>query len=119
MAMAADLTEQRPLPRTLAGATVLQIVPALHDSPQGRTILSAARTLVRIGARIVVACEHGDLVDELKSFGGEWLPFESATIHPGKRRANTGTLTRFVDAERVAIVHVKSVAAAWSAAVAA
>jgi glycosyltransferase involved in cell wall biosynthesis len=66
-----------------------------------------------------VACEHGELVDELKGFGGEWLPFESATMSSRKRRANAETLTRFVDAERVAIVHAKTTASAWSAAVAA
>lgn len=39
--MAADTTEQHLLPRTLAGTTVMQIVPALRDSPQVRvTVLS-------------------------------------------------------------------------------
>ena len=114
-----DTAEQRVLPRTLAGATVLQVVPALRDSPQARTTVSTAHALVQVGARIIVAGEHGELVDQLKAFGGEWLPFESATMNPGKRRANAETLTKLVDAERVAIVHAKSAAAAWSAAVAA
>jgi glycosyltransferase involved in cell wall biosynthesis len=115
----AETAEQRVLPRTLAGATVLQIVPALNDSPQARTTISAAHALIQVGARIIIAGEHGDLVDQLKSFGGEWLPFESATMNPTKRRANAEMLTTFVDTERVAIVHAKSTSAAWSAAVAA
>jgi glycosyltransferase involved in cell wall biosynthesis len=118
MAMA-ETAEQRVLPRTLAGATVLQVVPALQDSPQARTTVSAARALVQVGARIIVAGEHGELVDELKSFGGEWMPFESATMNLSKRRTNADTLSKFIDAERVAIVHAKSAAAAWSASVAA
>ena len=38
------------LPRTLAGATVLQIVAALRETPQVRTAISAARALVQVGA---------------------------------------------------------------------
>ena len=43
MAITADSSEQRVLPRTLAGATVLQIVTALRETPQVRTTISAAR----------------------------------------------------------------------------
>src|SRR5882724_2238838 len=118
MSMAADTAEQRLLPRTLAGATVLQIVPALRDSPQVRTTVSAARALVQVGARAIVAGEHGELVDELKSFGGEWLPIASTTMNLTKLRANAETLDKFIAAERVAIVHAKSAGAAWSASIA-
>src|SRR5260221_4407300 len=118
MAMAADTAEQRLLPRTLAGATVLQIVPALRDSPQIRTTVSAARALVQVGARAIVAGEHGELVDELKTFGGEWLPFASTTMNLTKLRANADMLDKFIAAERVAIVHARSAGAAWSASIA-
>jgi glycosyltransferase involved in cell wall biosynthesis len=122
MAMSAahivDLAEPRVLPRTLAGATVLQIVPALRETPQVRTTVSAARALVQVGARAVVAGEPGDLVEELKSFGGEWLPFPAAGFSPAKRRANAEVLDKFVAAEQVHIVHAKSAGAAWSAHVA-
>src|SRR5258707_3335249 len=99
MGMAADPAEQRLLPRTLAGATVLQIVPALRDSPQARTTVSPARALVQVGARAIVAGEHGELVDELKSFGGEWLPIASATMNLTKLSANTDTLDMFIAAD--------------------
>jgi hypothetical protein len=69
MAITADSSEKRALPRTLAGATVLQIVTALRDSSQARTTVSAARALVQVGARAIVAGERGDLVDELKRSG--------------------------------------------------
>ena len=52
---ATHAAEPRVLPRTLAGATVLQIVPALRDTSQVRTTISAARALVQIGARAIVA----------------------------------------------------------------
>lgn len=108
----------RVLPRTLAGATVLQIVPSLRNTPQVRTTISAARALVQVGARAIVAGERGELVDELKSFGGEWLPFSSATFNPAKLRSNADALDAFVAAERVDIVHAKHAGAAWSALVA-
>ncbi|MBM3527482.1 MAG: glycosyltransferase family 4 protein [Alphaproteobacteria bacterium] len=115
---AADVAETRVLPRTLAGATVLQIVPALRDTSQVRTTIGAARALVQVGARAIVAGERGDLVDDLKAFGGEWLPFASTTFNPAKLRANAAALDRFVAAERVDIVHAKNAGAAWSALVA-
>jgi glycosyltransferase involved in cell wall biosynthesis len=119
MATTADSSEQRVLPRTLGGATVLQIVTALHDAPQARTTVSAARALVQVGARAIVAGERGELVEELQGFGGEWLPLASATVNPARLRANAETLDKFLAAERVDIVHAKNAGAAWSAAVAA
>jgi glycosyltransferase involved in cell wall biosynthesis len=119
MATTADSREPRVLPRTLAGATVVQIVTALRDTPLARTTVSAARALVQVGARAIVAGEHGELVDELKGFGGEWLSLATATINPAKLRANAETLDKFVAAERVDIVHAKTTGAAWSASVAA
>jgi len=116
MAMsAADTAEPPVLPRTLAGATVLQIVPALRDTPQARTAIGVARALVQAGARAIVAGDRGVLVDELKSFGGEWLPFSTATLNPSKLRAGAEALAQFVAAERVHIVHAKNALAAWSA----
>jgi glycosyltransferase involved in cell wall biosynthesis len=119
MAITADSSEQRVLPRTLAGATVLQIVTALRETPQVRTTISAARALVQVGARAIVAGERGELADELKSFGGEWLSLASATVNPTRLRANAETLDKFLAAERVDIVHAKTAAAAWSASIAA
>jgi glycosyltransferase involved in cell wall biosynthesis len=116
MAVAADDTAVSPvLPRTLAGATVLQIVPALRDTPQVRIAISVARALVRVGARAIVAGERGELVDELKSFGGEWLPFPAATFNPSKLRANAEALDQYVAAEGIHIMHARSAGAARSA----
>jgi glycosyltransferase involved in cell wall biosynthesis len=116
---AVDIAEPRVLPRTLAGATVLQIVPALRNTAQVRTTLGAARALVHVGARAIVAGETGEMVDELKSFGGEWLPFSTTHLNRSRLRANAQVLDKFVTAERVHIVHAKSTGAARSAAAAA
>ncbi len=113
--MSDDIAETRVLPRTLAGATVLQIIPALHDSAVARATVDIARALIHAGARSIVGAERGVLVDELKSFGGEWLPFESATLHPWRLRSNAERLAMFLEDERVDIVHAKGIGAAWSA----
>ncbi len=119
MAISADdVALGRVLPRTIAGATVLQIVPALRDNPTTRATIGIAHALVNAGARAIVAGEHGPLVNELKSFGGEWLSFSSTSINPLKLRRNADVLDRFVANERVDIVHAKNAGAAWSALIA-
>ena len=115
---AADVEEARVLPRALAGATVLQIITALRDSTEARTAVSIARALVHAGARAIVAAGEGPLVNDLKSFGGEWLPFASATINPLRLRRNADRLEPVLINERVDIVHAKNAGAAWSALVA-
>jgi glycosyltransferase involved in cell wall biosynthesis len=116
--MAADpapVLATRALPRTLAGATVLQIVSALRDTSQVRRTIGVARALIRAGARAIVAGDRGELVDEVQSFGGEWLPLAGATFSPSKLKANSEALGRFVTAEGVHIVHARTVGAARSA----
>jgi glycosyltransferase involved in cell wall biosynthesis len=115
---AAHAAEARPLPRTLAGATIVQIVPALRDTSQVRTSIRIARALVHAGARAIVAGERGELVAELNGFGGEWLSFAATAVSPKKLKANTETLDRFIAAEGVHIVHAKTAGSAWSALIA-
>ncbi len=115
---AADVEGARVLPRALAGATVLQIITALRDSTEARTAVSIARALVHAGARAIVAAGEGPLVNDLKSFGGEWLPFASATMNPLRLRRNADRLEPVLINERVHIVHAKNAGAAWSALVA-
>ena len=65
--MSADL---RNKPRSLAGATILQLVPALRDDPAGHAAVDIALTLLQSGARAIVAGDGGPLVGELRAFGG-------------------------------------------------
>ena len=69
-------------PRTLAGATILQIVPQLHDEPVARTAVNVASALIQSGARAIIAAENGPLADELRAFGGEWVELVNATVNP-------------------------------------
>src|ERR1044071_9576361 len=69
-------------PRTLAGATIRQIVPVLREEPHAYAAVDTARTLLQAGARAIVAGDGGPLVGELRAFGGEWIPMASETANP-------------------------------------
>jgi glycosyltransferase involved in cell wall biosynthesis len=102
-------------PRTLAGATILQIVPVLREEPHAYAAVDTARTLLQAGARAIVAGDGGPLVGELRAFGGEWIPMASETANPLTLRRNTRTIAEMVATERVDIVHALTPSAAWSA----
>jgi len=102
-------------PRTLASATVLQIVPALREEPVARAALDVACALAQSGARALVAAEEGPLVAELTACGGEWVPLVNATINPFKLRRGARILGRLIASEGVDIVHAQSVGGAWIA----
>jgi glycosyltransferase involved in cell wall biosynthesis len=105
----------RAKPRSLAGATILQIVPALSDDPAGHAAVEIALALMQSGARAIVAGDGGPLVGELRAFGGEWLPLANDTWNPVRIRKNAARLAHLVAAERIDIVHAQSAGAAWSA----
>ncbi len=102
-------------PRSLAGATILQLVPALRDDPAGHAAVDIALTLLQSGARAIVAGDGGPLVGELRAFGGEWLPMANDTVNPLRIRRNARQLANLIAGERIDIVHAQSASAAWSA----
>jgi glycosyltransferase involved in cell wall biosynthesis len=105
--------------RTLAGATILQVIPALHEEPGARAAINVAHALLQAGARALVAAEDGPLVGELRTFGADWVELKNDTLNPFRLRRNAGTLENLVAAERIDIVHAQSAGGAWSARVAA
>src|SRR5437660_857031 len=86
--------------RTLAGATILQIVPALYEEPNARAAVNVAFALLQAGARALVAADDGPLVGELRACGGEWVDFPNATVNPLRLRKNAGVLENLIAAER-------------------
>jgi glycosyltransferase involved in cell wall biosynthesis len=102
-------------PRTLAGATILQIVPALREEPVARTAVDVADALLQSGARALIAAEDGPLAEDLRTCGGEWVPLANATINPFKLRSCARRLERLIASERVDIVHAQSIGGAWAA----
>jgi glycosyltransferase involved in cell wall biosynthesis len=113
--MLSDQAEARVPPRTLAGATVLQIVPSLGAVRGAQVAVNVARALVRAGARAIIAGEAGPLVEDLKSFGGEWLNYPDTTFNFFTLKRNVERLAKLLAAEPIDIVHAKSIGAAWSA----
>jgi glycosyltransferase involved in cell wall biosynthesis len=105
----------RPSPRTLANATILQIVPSLRDEPAGRVAVETASGLLQSGARALVASEPGPLVGKLQTAGGEWIPLVNDTMNPLKLRANATKLERLISNERIDVIHAHGAGAAWSA----
>jgi len=104
-----------PQPRSLAGATILQIVPALRDDAAGHAAIDIAVTLLKSGARAVIAGDDGPLVGELRAAGGEFLHMVNDTIDPLRIRKNARLLASLIAGQRVDIVHAQSAGAAWSA----
>ena len=102
-------------PRTLAGATILQIVPHLRDEPVARTAVNVAGALVQSGARAIIAAEDGPLADQLRARGGEWIALANATLNPLKLRRCAHKLEHLIASERIDIVHAQSNGAAWAA----
>jgi glycosyltransferase involved in cell wall biosynthesis len=102
-------------PRSLVGATILQLIPALGDDPVSHAAVDIALTLLQSGARAIIAGEGGLLVGELRAFGGEWLAMSNDTINPLRIRGNTRKLAQLIASERIDIIHAHSAGGAWSA----
>ena len=111
--------ETRVPRRTLAGATILQIVPALREEPSARAAINVAYALLQAGARALIAADDGPLADEIAAFGAEWIALPDATVNPLRLRRNARALEEIIASERVDIVHAQSAGGAWSARVAA
>lgn len=102
--------------RGLPGATVLQILPALADTPAARAAVDVAVALLRSGARVIVAAEEGPLNTDLQGLGGEWVRLVTESSNPLAVSRNARTLATLIAAERVDLVHALGVGASRSAA---
>ena len=100
---------------SLAGRTILQIIPRLDAGGAERTTIDVAAALVRAGARALVASEGGRLASELQAVGGVLAPFPAATKSPLAMALNVPRLARLVVEEGVDLVHARSRAPAWVA----
>jgi hypothetical protein len=98
----------RAHPRSLAGATILQIAPSLREDPGGRAAVAIAHTLLQAGARAIVAGEDGPLVGELGAFGAEFLHMPNDTLSPLRILRNANALAKLIATERIDIVHAQS-----------
>ena len=116
-----DGFDERAVPRrTLAGATILQIVPALHEEPAARSAVNVAHVLLRAGARALIAADGGPLVERADRRRRRMDPDGQCQRQSvrgcGAMRARSKQL---IGQERVDIVHAYDAGAAWSARIAA
>src|SRR5882757_1567822 len=102
--------------RGLPGATVLQILPALTETPAARAAVDVAVALLRSGARVIVAAEEGPLNTDLQGLGGEWVRLVTESVNPLTVTRNARTIANLVATERVDLVHTLGVGASRSAA---
>src|SRR3984957_8544328 len=100
---------------SLAGRTILQIIPRIDAGGAERTTIDIAAALVAAGARALVASEGGRLTSELQAVGGLLVPFPAAAKNPVSMLLNSRRLARLIIDERVDIVHARSRAPAWVA----
>lgn len=100
---------------SLAGRTVLQVLPRLDAGGAERTTLDVAAAVVQAGGRALVACAGGRMISELQVLGGVWLPFPTDVKNPLKMLMNVRKLAKVIVAERVDVVHARSRAPAWVA----
>lgn len=100
---------------SLAGRTILQIIPRLDAGGAERTTIDVAAALAEVGAIAKVASEGGRLVSELQAKGGVWLPFPAGSKNPFAMALHMRTLARLIREESVDLVHARSRAPAWVA----
>src|SRR5215475_3621280 len=112
---ASGAVDERVLARSLAGATMLQIMPALNDEASVRAALNISAALLRAGARSLVASGGGPLVGQLNAQGSEWIDFPNAHVNRWNLSRAVHTLEDIINTERVDIVHAMSPGGAASA----
>jgi glycosyltransferase involved in cell wall biosynthesis len=96
---------KRAPPRALAGATTLQILPALNDGSSVRGVLEISGALLRAGARSLIASDAGPLVNEFEAQGSEWVAFSNAHVNRWNLLRAADALESIINTECVDIVH--------------
>ena len=100
---------------SIAGRTVLQVLPSLDTGGVERGTVEVAQALTEAGADALVASAGGRLVPQLERVGGRHAALSLMTKDPLNLLLNAGRLRRLIRNERVSLVHARSRAPAWSA----
>ena len=99
LVMGEDGSHLSSLPASLAGRTILQIIPQLDAGGAERTTIDIAAALAEVGARPLVATLGGRLISELQANGGVWAPFPAKTKNPLAMALNVRRLARIIREE--------------------
>ena len=93
--------------------TVVQVLPALESGGVERGTLEVGKYLVAHGHRSIVISAGGRLVAQLEREGSEHLTWDVGRKSPLTLLRYIGRLRRFLRAEKVDILHVRSRMPAW------
>ena len=100
----------------LSGKSILQVIPDLAAGGAERTTIEVAEAIVNAGGRALVASSGGRLEAELREVGGELFRNETLpSKNPIKIFQNNFWLQKIIREEKVALIHARSRAPAWSA----
>ncbi len=99
--------------------TILQIIPKLETGGAERTTVDLTAALTAEGWHTLVVSEGGRMVGELEAAGGEHIVLRAASKSPLAILANAFRLRGIIARRKVALVHARSRAPAWSALIAA
>ncbi len=94
-------------------------MPALETGGAERSTIEIVEALAREGFRPLVASQGGRMVRELEAAGGEWIAMPLNTKSPFAVLANARRLADLIRERKIALVHARSRAPAWSALLAA
>jgi len=95
--------------------TVLQVIPALDAGGAERTAVDVARAVVKAGGKAWIATKGGRLAAEAERAGAKIVTGDFDTKSPMAILRNAETLADVIRTERIAIIHARSRAPAWSA----
>jgi glycosyltransferase involved in cell wall biosynthesis len=99
--------------------TVLQVIPSLEAGGAERTTIDIAGAIQSAGGRALVASQGGRLEAELIQCGAELIRLPVAAKDPVTILLNAGRLESIIRERKVALIHARSRAPAWSALLAA
>jgi len=99
--------------------TVLQVIPELDTGGAERTAVDVADAIVQAGGTALVASQGGQLVRELDNAGGRHFVLPVKSKNPLTIWRNAARLQNIIRKHKVAVLHARSRAPAWSALIAA
>ncbi len=105
----------QPFPPIPAGAVILQVLPALNTGGVERGTLEMTAAIARAGGVALVASAGGRLVPAIEAAGGHHITLPLTRKSPFAIWRNAALLAEIVASERVALIHARSRAPAWSA----
>jgi glycosyltransferase involved in cell wall biosynthesis len=95
--------------------TILQVVPRLETGGSEQATVEITEALTRAGAKALVATEGGRMATAVTQTGGEIIRLPMASKSPVTMFANARRLAKLIADHKVALIHARSRAPAWSA----